>query len=651
MNDLRSMFNIELMEETGVRVEINCIVRSTFSKSPDKNRTIQQKNIIEFFANGAVREVAYEVAANGTLSLNPIYEALFDGKQFLSLIRDKKNEVKLIYFTDPTIVDTIGTRGHGLLPFLALTPFQTSDEWNLCSIIEEAGFTDRSRREGGIEIVASDTAVGRVTIRSDAKNRMEYLNIVADQPSDSFYGLKLERFRDHKIWQTFEGFRYVEPDPKRITGLAGFKASRIRHTVNRGIFRQDSEVTVNRFHPISQVIPRLSIEAVLRTALPDQMPIMTVGNPHLEFVYRNGRVEKVRKEKMASQLAAVGRNLNEGKYDSRELDWVTPSTSGFCGLYSLFAISQKLGTQTDLADLMEPEFCSSPVGSSASELQRAVHSIGLHSHIVAGLSVDDLAAISSPAILHVRPRGRADDFSHWIAFFGKNKEGTFDVLDSSFGFEKMSPSELASRFDGSALIVDQNRENISVSLGRLSRRRAVKGVLVGVLLLCITLGISFLARHTNRHGWIVVGIMLVFAAISVGYHTIRPDGLLGAELDVAKRLAENSTIDFPRVSIEDIRQIEAARDPAIALVDTRYSRDYLRGTIGNARSYPLDILPDIEERLVADLKSCDKVVVFCQSKTCPFSVQIGRRLKTMGVQNVFVYDGGYKEWSGRGQTR
>ncbi len=327
--------------------------------------------------------------------------------------------------------------------------------------------------------------------------------------------------------------------------------------------------------------------------------------------------------------------------------WHVPESSGLCGLYSLYAVASALGTERKLADFLSPRFCTDPIGSSAADLCLAAAENGLESRTVAGLSVYDIRRLNVPAIFHFRPRGELDEFVHWVAFLGVDDDGRIRILDPQHGLESLPLSEVASRFDGTAILIGLPGTDWATPLWplRLARILLAVGGAGAVLLTVATVNWIFRRFSGNRHAWPALSVLffatVVFAAIA--YHRFRPDGLLWDGHAVVHRLAAHATQTFPEVDREVV--VAAIAHPnKVALVDARYTSAYTAGSIPGAVNYPLDIDRPGEEHLLGELGRRQEVIVFCQSEGCLWSDHIARRLAAAGIREVRIYRDGYYDW-------
>jgi rhodanese-related sulfurtransferase len=69
--------------------------------------------------------------------------------------------------------------------------------------------------------------------------------------------------------------------------------------------------------------------------------------------------------------------------------------------------------------------------------------------------------------------------------------------------------------------------------------------------------------------------------------------------------------------------------------------------IGGSLRVPLETVGREASRL--GLPKTAEIVVYCASKSCPFSGQAAEKLRTLGYTNVRAYEGGLEEWKESGR--
>ena len=170
----------------------------------------------------------------------------------------------------------------------------------------------------------------------------------------------------------------------------------------------------------------------------------------------------------------------------------------------------------------------------------------------------------------------------------------------------------------------------------------------------LAMGIPFLLLWTitlalDRFGWYSAGGLTRFASIAVATSVLAVtcqflslnDQLSKsgyAEIEAIVRAATPHSI--PTVGISDLTNIESE----FALVDSRYRRDFVVGSIPNSINIPVDITDSEFVRRASTLTKDQHIIVFCQSETCHFSDQISKRFMDLGFDRVVVLREGYAGW-------
>jgi rhodanese-related sulfurtransferase len=91
--------------------------------------------------------------------------------------------------------------------------------------------------------------------------------------------------------------------------------------------------------------------------------------------------------------------------------------------------------------------------------------------------------------------------------------------------------------------------------------------------------------------------------------------------------------------------IELKDNPEVIIIDARTEENYSRGKIGNA----INIYPyDDEQKMMESIFSLpqDKpIIVYCDGGSCDLSHLLAKNLLSLGFKRVFLYAGGWEEWS------
>ncbi len=119
------------------------------------------------------------------------------------------------------------------------------------------------------------------------------------------------------------------------------------------------------------------------------------------------------------------------------------------------------------------------------------------------------------------------------------------------------------------------------------------------------------------------------------------------EADIARRIKEKGLQPINRAETERLFHDIRYQQGLVVFIDARDAAHYTDGHIPGA--YPLDRYhPDKD--LAADLNPCqaaDQIVVYCTGGECEDAEYTAILLREAGIPNqrLFVYGGGFEEWS------
>lgn len=96
------------------------------------------------------------------------------------------------------------------------------------------------------------------------------------------------------------------------------------------------------------------------------------------------------------------------------------------------------------------------------------------------------------------------------------------------------------------------------------------------------------------------------------------------------------------VTYEQVKKLAA--DPNVLFIDARNADEYGLGHIGNAINI---YTPEFEQNIpkVIALPRDKRVVVYCGGGACELSHELAAHMGNLGFQRVYVYVGGWHEWS------
>lgn len=325
------------------------------------------------------------------------------------------------------------------------------------------------------------------------------------------------------------------------------------------------------------------------------------------------------------------------------------------GLYCLYAVLRLSGKETQLADLLRPEYLSSFEGSAPSELVGAARRQGLFALSLNGLTCHALRHMQHPALLRVKGKSYSKKSDAWELFLGL-RDGAAWLYSPLHGLRQESFSTLATRWNGEAVLLSRQpvrRLPVMLPDFLLYAALALPTLIVLLVLRRIFKGWGSagqaLGRLTFLRRSFAEGVVFCGLALGLGclWHGIAANGLLasGGRRDIVQLSRKGNFL--PRVTISQVRQIAAGREKAI-LIDARDSFSYLMGHIATARNVPIQLPDRGRQDLMRDVPRDARIVVYCGSESCAIAENMSARLAADGFTNLSVYKGGWQEWNEQG---
>lgn len=115
-----------------------------------------------------------------------------------------------------------------------------------------------------------------------------------------------------------------------------------------------------------------------------------------------------------------------------------------------------------------------------------------------------------------------------------------------------------------------------------------------------------------------------------------------AKLDSAKADINNHKSEYINISMLK----KYLGDPRILLIDARPPDLFAAGHIhGAINIYPLQDDRDAYLRSIMDLNHSKTIIVYCDGGDCDLSHDVAKDLKNFAFNRVFIYHGGWNEWS------
>ncbi|MCC7476108.1 MAG: hypothetical protein IT425_11990 [Pirellulales bacterium] len=324
-----------------------------------------------------------------------------------------------------------------------------------------------------------------------------------------------------------------------------------------------------------------------------------------------------------------------------------PEMSGpSCGVGALYSCLKTLGIDVEWEKLWLPEYIGGKEGSSVSELIKGAQNNNAYASVFEGLVVSDLVGASNPMILHVRSKGSASKFNHWIAYLGVTGD-QIKLFDITHGIRLISKAELMAIWDGYAIEISSNPIAICLRedwfLNLLLFTTIGNCTLVYKVIFSPGYGCPQLATvwSTCRESFLVV---LLTILVTILFHVYSEVGFMRNPTAVS--LLQRSFFpvsEFEQVNIDYVREVVKSHEAVI--IDARFTSSFINGAIPGALSIPTNSSLSFREKALADVDPNKEVIVYCQSSTCHFANDIAAFLKLNGFTFVKIYSGGYADWS------
>jgi rhodanese-related sulfurtransferase len=136
-------------------------------------------------------------------------------------------------------------------------------------------------------------------------------------------------------------------------------------------------------------------------------------------------------------------------------------------------------------------------------------------------------------------------------------------------------------------------------------------------------------------------VVATTGAVAITYHTFGMTGFIKHPAYVQAVERDHAASFMPKISL---REMESTVKRGALLVDARFVSDYAAGHIPHAINVPVRSEAVERARLLAGVARTRPIIVYCESRGCPFAQHIAANLWEDGYVNVKLLDGGYEEW-------
>lgn len=321
----------------------------------------------------------------------------------------------------------------------------------------------------------------------------------------------------------------------------------------------------------------------------------------------------------------------------------------YCGMYCLYAASKLQTHDVPIDHFLKADYLSSEEGSSITDLERAAHDNGLYAAAMQNVSLNEVDRCHAPTLLHVMSDVDHAAYDHFVLFV--KKEGNEAVVyDPPFSASRVKINELSDRWDGTALVVSTHH----LDLGPILRSEYYR--IAGWSILVFAAGViigEWQKRHRRpqnaangralcRCATAASSIVVVGAVLGILYNRLAIGGTLTNAAPIRAVEREHAWMFLPECTTLQVEK--ASKDRSGIIVDARQNADYDRAHIPGAVNIPPHVSSASRRQLLASFPRNLPIIVYCQSRTCPYSGAVALDLHDDGFTNVLLYRGGWTAW-------
>lgn len=318
----------------------------------------------------------------------------------------------------------------------------------------------------------------------------------------------------------------------------------------------------------------------------------------------------------------------------------------YCGIKAMYGAARSIGkTDIEYSDLINPDCVSDSRGSTEEDLVRAAAILGVNAKPLHGLSLVSLTASDAPLVLHVASFGQYQQYNHWELFLGVEENGLLRLVDGDGKVYTESASVLASRWDGTAILVTDSKSTAAgitlMSIEWISKLAfaALAFLLLSSVINCIKNANLDAAASWKQMLIVFAGTLLLTSAVIM---------LTPVSTDQSRGLMYRSFCEYEPPIVNLLELPASSEFDTVQFIDARYTADFDLGHLPNARSIPINSGRAMMVREIDKLDHSKPVVVYCHSFQCEFDRTLAQQLHVAGVKNLSVTDNGFVEWRDAG---
>ncbi len=310
----------------------------------------------------------------------------------------------------------------------------------------------------------------------------------------------------------------------------------------------------------------------------------------------------------------------------------------YCGLYCVHQAGRLSGRNVDLDKLIQPTRMSGEFGSTTVDIVNSCREFGIACRPIAYSSYVDVCILGGPVIVLVKNSPDTPQANHWIMILSARPDSA-EVYDPSSGVFRLSAAEFQSLWGGPAILILKPTDGSEVE---------IIWVVLKIVLICLSLGSAFvIVRTLARTRWHPV-LILVDSAIfmAIVAHLVDPAGFANNR----KVIAQTDSVFHPRTPSIVTPSDVLASSTQYVFVDARTPPQFYSGRIPGAINIPITSSHWRNERSLKDIPSDAQIVLYCNSKDCPWSDTLAKSSLFQRFLSVSVLEEGVKGYVSNGGT-
>lgn len=286
--------------------------------------SIGKRVVVDHYSDGSFRETCYRLDGG-----EPLTETLFDGEMILKL-ENSVDSSNLLLFVAPPVSESFGLHCDNIMVCFGHTSFCLKDKWNLFSIAAQSIRSDTNTQAS--RLITSDTAIGQIKIEVDPQcSQLRSVSIFASRPEDQIGGIAIAKAKRNSVYQEFGEFSYVEPTTDNFLGLTRFATNEIHEYLSGDKRLVKGEVVIEKLAFVSTENSPVSLKEPIEfvTKISKNAPVISVGNPYVEYQLSGGKLERVPAPFIEDNLRSLKLEFVSPRFDYRIWFWLAGGVISF----------------------------------------------------------------------------------------------------------------------------------------------------------------------------------------------------------------------------------------------------------------------------------------------------------------------------------